>query len=648
MNTHPLPAEEPITEDDAFIAAALESASVPTLMMAMVHVSGDTSWLDGPIRPNKAIMGEVQGFLSDDDKATVRRRAVEVLRAYRDRGCTLPPPPSAATVHRMMNFMVGEEVPDDYVPMMLEEMALDGVDARDLHWDESIPAAARAGFHVLVIGAGMSGLLAAIRLQDAGFRYTVIEKNAAVGGTWHENSYPGCRVDIANHFYSYSFEPNHDWSHYYSEQPEIQRYFDDCADKYEVRPHIRFETEVVEARYHDLARRWRIRVRGRDAKGEDETFEVDAVISAVGQLNRPKIPDVPGLESFGGVSFHSAAWRHDVDLTGKRVAVVGSGASALQLVPEVAKRAATLYVMQRSPSWMFPNPAYHRSVSEGAKWLLKHVPYYARWYRFLLFWPGSDGLLPSLIVDPSWPHQDRSINETNEAVRELFTDYMAGQIGEDRELLEKVVPKYPPFGKRMLQDNGSWLAALQRDNVELVASGLAAVRNESVVDEEGNAYPVDVIVFATGFHADRFLWPMDVVGRDGVHLNDLWGDDPKAYLGITVPDFPNLFCLYGPATNLAHAGSIIFHSECQVRYIMACLKALLAGGHRAMDCKHEVNDAFNQRLDEALRQTVWAHPGMTSWYKNSKGRVVTTSPWRLLDYWRWTKEPNLDDYELID
>jgi 4-hydroxyacetophenone monooxygenase len=199
----------------------------------------------------------------------------------------------------------------------------------------------------------------------------------------------------------------------------------------------------------------------------------------------------------------------------------------------------------------------------------------------------------------------------------------------------------------MLQDNGSWLAALKRENVELVTGGLAEVTSDAVVIDDGSSYPVDVIVFATGFHAQQFLWPIDVVGRGGARLSDLWGDDPKAYLGITVPDFPNLFCLYGPATNLAHAGSIIFHSECQVRYTMGCIKALLERGHAAMDCKREVNETFNRQLDEALQKTVWAHPGMTSWYKNSRGRVVTTSPWRLLDYWRWTREPDLSDYELL-
>jgi 4-hydroxyacetophenone monooxygenase len=497
---------------------------------------------------------------------------------------------------------------------------------------------------VLVIGAGMSGLLAAIRLEEAGLPYVVIEKNAGLGGTWYENTYPGCRVDVANHFYCYSFAPNHRWTEFFSQQGELRDYFERCASEHGVRPHIRFATEVVACRFDERDALWQVRVRGRD--GAEETLAARAVISAVGQLNRPKLPEIEGRAGFEGPAFHSAQWRHDVPLAGRRVAVIGSGASALQLVPEVAKQAERLLVFQRSPSWMVPNPSYHRRVSEGKKWLLAHLPYYARWYRFLLFWPGSDGLLPSLVVDPAWPHPERSINAANEQMRVAFTDYLRQQVGDDPVLLEKVVPRYPPFGKRMLQDDGSWLAALKRPNVTLVTDRIARITRDAVICESGERHPVDVLIFATGFHANRFLWPMRIVGRRGLELEKLWGDDPKAYLGIAVPGFPNFFCMYGPATNLAHAGSIIFHSECQIRYIMGCIKALVEGGHATLECRQDVHDAFNEKLERRLAGMVWSHPGMDSWYKNAKGRVTTTSPWRLLDYWRWTQQPDLADFEL--
>lgn len=343
---HIAPSHQSISEDDAFIADALERASVPTLMMSMVHLSGDPSLLRGSIRPGIAMLGDTQGFMSQEDQTEIRARALELLKTYRDSGGELPPPPSAETIHEMMSFMVGQEVPDEYVPMMMEELALDGEDSRHIDWHDAVPVEQRESHHVLVIGAGMSGILAAIRLAEAEIPFTVVEKNEGVGGTWFENTYPGCRVDVANHFYCYSFEPNYEWSQYYSQQDELRRYFDRTTDAHGLRDRIRFNTEVVAARFDETSRLWDVTLR--TPEGPGETLSVNTIVSAVGQLNRPMIPELPGLDCFAGPVFHSAEWRHDVDLEGKRVAVIGTGASALQLVPEVAKQASKLSVFQRT------------------------------------------------------------------------------------------------------------------------------------------------------------------------------------------------------------------------------------------------------------------------------------------------------------
>jgi 4-hydroxyacetophenone monooxygenase len=611
-------------------------------MVSMVHLTGDPSWIRGPIRPVGIYLNEVQGFMDPADQAEVRRRAVEAIAAYRDGGCVLPPPPGPELVREMMDFLVADHVPEEYVPLMLEELELDGEDARDVRLD-GVPADAKAGFHVVVIGAGMSGVLAGIRLGQAGIPYTIVEKDAGVGGTWYENRYPGCRVDVGNHFYSYSFAPNHGWSEFFARQPELQAYFEQCARDFDVLDHIRFETEVVGARWDEQECRWTVDVR--TAGGTQETLRADAVISAVGQLNRPKVPDIPGRERFRGLAMHSAEWVDGADLAGRRVAVIGTGASAFQIVPTVAADVEHLTVFQRSAPWMFPNPNYHEPVGPGVRWALEHLPYYGRWYRFLIFWPACDGGLPAMRVDPEWPHQDRAVSALNDAAREVFTQWMADQVGDDTELLTKVVPDYVCLGKRTLQDNGSWLHALRRENVDLVTDEIVEITEDAVVTADGRAHPVDVIVFATGFHANRYLWPMDIVGRDGVHLADVWGDRPTAYLGITVPQFPNLFCLYGPGTNLAHGGSLIFHSECQIRYVMGCLAALLDGEHGAIECRQDVHDEYNDRMQAELGQMVWSHPSIRhSWYRNEEGRIYILSPWRLVDYWRWTREPSLDEF----
>jgi len=639
-----------ITDDDETIAAALEGVSIPTLMMSMIHMSGDTAILQGPLKPAGVYLNEVQGFMSPEDQSAVRAMALDIIKDYRDRGSIPGTQPDNETLQAMMSFLVAEPVAAEYVPMMLEELELDGRDARDLGWGDAICDEVKAGFHVVVIGCGMSGLLAAIRLDEAGIPFTVIEKNAGPGGTWFENRYPGCRVDVGNHFYCYSFEPNNEWTEFFAQHSELQHYFEGCMAKYGVANRIQFESEVTSARYNESTHTWTVNVRRTHSQTGTSTVEIieaNAIISAVGNLNRPKLPDIVGLDRFGGEVVHSAKWPTNLDLRGKRVAVIGTGASAFQIVPAIAEQVEHLTVFQRSASWMFPNPNYHESVNEGTKWALEHLPYYGRWYRFLLFWPGCDGGLQAMRIDPDWPHQDRSISEVNEVVREMFTQYMADQITDDAELLTQVVPDYVCLGKRTLQDNGSWLAALQRDDVELVTDSIVEVQTDRVITASGSDYPVDVIVCATGFYANRYLWPMEIIGRDGIVLSDQWGDEPTAYLGMTVPHFPNMFCLYGPGTNLAHGGSLIFHSECQIRYIMGCIAALLTLHYAAIECRAEIHDDYNQRLQAELATMVWSHPTITnSFFRNNSGKIHILSPWRLVDYWTWTREPDLSDFVL--
>ncbi len=301
---------------------------------------------------------------------------------------------------------------------------------------------------------------------------------------------------------------------------------------------------------------------------------------------------------------------------------------------------------------MFENPNYHEAVGPGVKWALEHLPYYGRWYRFLLFWPACDGGMPVMRVDPDYPHQDRAISELNDAARELFTMWITSQCGDDEELAAKVVPDYVCLGTRTLQDNGSWIRSLRRENVDLITDSIVRIVAEGVVtrDAEGNetCHDVDVIVYATGFNANKYLWPMRIEGRDGAVLAEQWGEEPTALYGITVPNFPNLFCLYGPGTNLASGGSLIFHSECEMRYVMGCLRMLLADPDaHSIEVTHAAHDDYNERLQAELDQMVWSHPSIRhSWYRNPDGRIYILSPWRLVDFWSWTREPDPADFTL--
>jgi 4-hydroxyacetophenone monooxygenase len=404
-------------------------------------------------------------------------------------------------------------------------------------------------------------------------------------------------------------------------------------------------TEVLSAAWSDEKRRWLVHVRNAD--GGEETLDADAVVSAVGQLNQPKWPDIPGRHTYTGPSFHSARWNHEVDLAGKRVAVIGTGASAMQFIPEIAPVVGELLVLQRTPAWLAPTPDYHDEVPAGLKWLYGHVPSYSELNRFCIFWRMGDGVLEAVRVDPAWRSQGDSVSEVSEMGRLLLVDYLNAEFGDRPDLLEHIVPKYPPGAKRGVRDNGIWARTLKRDNVRLVTTGIHEITANGIVTADGDEHEVDVIIYGTGFQASRFLTPMKVTGRGGVDLHEQWDGDARAYLGVTVPGFPNLFCLYGPNTNIVINGSIIYFSECGVRYLVDCVRHVLASGAKALEVKRDVHDAFNERVDAENRQMAWGWSDVNSWYKNDHGRVAQNWPFTLLEYWQRTLQVDPDDYELI-
>lgn len=643
------PKLSPIIESSETIAGYLQELNTAALIMSIVHMTRDTGILQelpGPrtldVVAAGAEAGEelLEGGYTAAQVRLVCERALAAIAAWQARGEQLSPP-TPAIMDALYRFMCGPDVDAEYLEFINEEVALDGIDRRGLQLQDPALKASAAEFPVLIIGAGMGGVLAGIRLGEAGIPYTIIEKNPGVGGTWYENRYPGCRVDVPGHSYSYSFAPNHGWSSHFPLADEIRAYFDDCAERFGVKPNIRFETEVVAAEFRDASGDWKVRVRGAD--GREEVLEARAVISAVGQLNRPKLPEIDGLELFQGPLVHSGAWPRNLDLAGKRVAVIGSGASAFQIIPELAHTAKQLKAFQRSPVWMFPNPAYHSPVGAGQRWALEKLPYYSKWYRFWLFFTSVEGVYDKTLVDPDW-HSTNSVSAGNDGMREALTAWIESQVS-DPDLLTQVLPTYPPFGKRILQDNGTYLSALQKDSVEVVTEGITAVDARGLTTADGVHHEVDAIICATGFHADRFLFPMHITGRGGVSLNEQWsGTNGRAYLGITVPNFPNLFCIYGPNTNLVVAGSIAHNAESQVHYILECLGLLLERNQQAMECRQEVHDAYNARVDAVNAATAWGSPLVDNWYKNEAGRVTANLPFRIIEYWKMTHRVQPDDF----
>ncbi|MEV6868325.1 NAD(P)/FAD-dependent oxidoreductase [Streptosporangium subroseum] len=466
---------------------------------------------------------------------------------------------------------------------------------------------------VAIIGAGFGGLCMAIQLEKAGIRsYTIFEKRADVGGTWRDNTYPGAGCDVPSHLYSFSFEKYSSWTRRYPGQPEILDYLETCADKYGLRPRIRLNTEITAASFDESLGRWRVRT----TAGE-EVFDV--VVSAVGQLSRPRMPDIAGTSDFEGVAFHSARWDHSQDLTGRRVAVIGNGSSAAQLIPRVAEVAGQVDVFQRTPNWVIPK--MDATFGDTLTTAFRRMPLLQRGYREWIYRYAEGALYPALAG--GW---------STELLRKIALDHLHEQV-PDPELRAKLTPGYPIGCKRVVIDS-AFYPALTRPNVNVVTDRITRIAPGGVETATG-LHEADVIVYATGFHASDFLAPMEITGREGRRLDEEWKDGAEAYLGIAVPRFPNLFMVYGPNTNLGHT-SIIFMIECQVGYIMGCLPHI--AGRGSMEVRPEAMDTWRRSLDRAMGKMIW-QAGCTSWYKNAAGRVTNNWPAATTVYRRITKEP---------
>ncbi|WP_309604273.1 NAD(P)/FAD-dependent oxidoreductase [Phenylobacterium sp.] len=633
-----------MADNDLELDVALRDAHLPALIAALVHMTGDAGWLRPEWAPVYMPLSRGETGLSPEVEADIRVRARAAIQDYAAAGSPRMPSPDTPTLRRMMDFVGGEAIPEGYADFLIDELAISGVSSKDPQFEQPQLKTAARRLKVLVIGAGMSGLLTGIRLSQAGIPFEIVESNSDVGGTWLVNTYPGCRVDNSNHMYSYSFEPNHGWPQHFSPQPELLKYFRGVATKYDLKKHIRFDTRVEGLIWDEARSLWRAALKGKD--GKTEFVEANAVVTAVGQLNTPRIPNIEGVGAFEGPAFHSAEWRHDVDLTGKRVAVIGTGASAYQFVPEIAPKVASLKVFQRTPPWGLPVPHYHDDVPAGMKWLLEHIPYYAKWYRFWLLWTTTEGFLPMVKADEGWNGPTTAVGAENLGLREMAAAALAAQVEDRPDLLPNVVPTYPVGGKRAVLDNGVWLGALKRPNVELVTEAIIKVTPKGVVTADGVEHEVDVLIYGTGFTASKFLSGLKLTGRGGRDLHEAWAGDARAYLGVTTPGFPNFFMIYGPNTNIVVNGSIIFFSECAVRYIIGCLRLLAETGAPAMEVKRDVHDAFNVRVDQANKGWAWGSPNVTSWYKNEFGRVSQNWPFGLIDYWRATLAPDPEDFVL--
>ncbi|MDK8465428.1 NAD(P)/FAD-dependent oxidoreductase [Marinobacter sp. SS13-12] len=478
---------------------------------------------------------------------------------------------------------------------------------------------------VVIIGTGFGGLCMAIQLKKAGINaFTMLEKASGIGGTWRDNTYPGAACDVQSHFYSFSFEPKHDWSRKFGLQPEILGYLQHCVDKYGLAGHIRFNTEVATAVFDEKTNTWTV------TTTDGDSHTADIVVTATGQLNQPAWPEIPGLESFTGKMFHSARWDHNYDLNGKKVAVVGTGASAIQFVPEIVPKVQSLSLFQRSAAWVLPKP--DRPFYRWEQTLFRRIPAWDRLYRYLIYWKNESRALAftrfnSLLEIFAWQAKRFARSEVREPHK-----------------LRHLIPDYKIGCKRILISN-DWYPAVDQPHVNLVTNGIERVVEDGIVTSDGTLHKVDAIIAGTGFAASEFLSPMEITGRNGVSLNQAWANSTEAYKGITVSGFPNLFMLYGPNTNLAH-NSIVYMLESQVRYVLSCIDALQAQPGVAMDVKPDRLRDFSATIQQKLQHSVW-ESGCQSWYLDKNGKNTVNWPGFTFTYRKATRQVDPDDYEFL-
>lgn len=474
-----------------------------------------------------------------------------------------------------------------------------------------------------IIGAGFGGLAMAIKGIEAGHEVTVFEKSDELGGTWSANTYPGAECDIPSALYSYSYEPSAEWPNKWSHQPVILDYLRHCAERYGVTPLIRFDTAVTAAHWDGTS--WRVTA---DHRGVTQTCEFDVVVSATGQLSRPRIPDLEGLDSFAGACFHSARWDHGVELTDRRVAVIGNAASATQFVPEIAPDAAHVTVFQRSANWMIAK--HDKDYSERWKRLLRRYPMLGKVPRFWI-WFRADFLL--------FPLMRRSTRLRSLAEKRALDDMH--EVIDDEELRAMLTPDYPMGARRILFSDTYYAALAEHDHLELETTPIARISPTGVVTEDGVEHPADVLVLATGFETSDYLTPIRVTTDDGRCLNDEWcTGGAEAYYGTAVNGYPNLFFLYGPNTNLGHS-SIVFMMECQVRLILGLLDA--AEG-RPVEVTADAQARYNREMQRRLGASIWGTVD-ASWYLTD-GKITQNWPGRTLEFWRRTRRPRLADFGL--
>ena len=621
------------TVDAAFIRRAVEASDLAALRAALYQASGD---------PELAELGPVAS-LSPEDHARLVSRAAHLLETELD-GYTLHVP-SDEELRRLMDLVLGVPTIDGHFEIRRKFLAFETYPF--LYDRPNNAAEIPEGFEVAIIGAGFSGIAMAVQLDRLGIPYVIYERRSEIGGTWSIHKYPDIRVDTLSITYEFSFEDQYPWNEYFARGEEVRGYLEFIAKKYGVFDRIRFEHDLEDATFNEDRSIWHLKLRR--AGGAREEHEVKAVVSAAGLFSTPKLPDILGADEFEGTILHPTQWSSEYDLRGKRVAVIGNGSTGVQLVAPIAEEALRLHVFQRTPQWISPRPNYGRPIEPEVQWLFDNVPGYWNWCRYTsiigLFTWHEDFLIP----DPEWERQGGHITRQSEALRDFLIEYIREQTDGRSDLIEKLIPDYAPMVRRPVVDNG-WYKALTRENVELVTDGIARLTKTGIETVDGKHRDVDIIVFATGFDVEKYLWPAEYHGENGANLRKFWSESsPRAYLGMLVPHFPNLFIMYGPNSQPVSGGvSLPSWFQIWAAYVGQCLTTMIEGGYSTVAVSESAFEQYNARLDiEASGLAFITDKGSVerNYYVDASGRVLVNTPFETADLYAMMKTPNRDEIE---
>ncbi|MCB2062046.1 MAG: NAD(P)/FAD-dependent oxidoreductase [Novosphingobium sp.] len=616
------------------IRKAIDAADLNAVRMALYQNTGDPALAALPLAKD----------MSDEQRDTLRQQAVDWLLANASNARL--PEPDDAELRRLLEMATGEQLGDLEFAARREQTAFKDYPFL-VQWGGDRPDIP-ADFNAVIVGSGFSGVVMAVQCQLLGIPYTVIEKGDEPGGTWNINRYPDVRVDTISLTYELSFEKDWRWKEYFGRGEEVRTYINHVSRKFGVFANTRFNHALAKATFDEAKGKWLLDV---DTPNGSERMETSVLITATGLFANPKIVDFPGRDDFGGEIVHPARWPADLSLEGKRVAVIGNGSTGIQMVGAIAEQAAHTSVFQRTPQWIAPRDKYGQPMEPEVHWLMDNFPGYWNWARYMAGAPLFD--THALVCnDPEWQAKGGKVNPVSDAMRGELAAYIERETGGDRSIIDRVLPDYAPMSRRPVVDNG-WYRALTRDDCDLVTEPIERFSANGIVTGDGTEHPLDVVVTATGFEVVKYLWPAQFFGRSGVEVHDFWdsGDGPRAYIGAMVPDFPNMFMLYGPNSQPVSSGpaqSTWF--TIWSAFIGRCLMRMLREQAATIEVTREAYDSYNKALDVESRNLVMMSKegGIEKNYyvDNEHGRVLVNAPWYGPVFQNMFADPDWDALEL--